>query len=64
MLDHVLAWAKENQVLTNLHLTTHAENSRAIALYRSRGFVQEGLLRKRININGQFHDWLAMERDV
>ena len=36
----------------------------AIALYRSRGFVQEGLLRKRININGQFHDWLAMERDV
>lgn len=64
MLDHVVSWEKDNTALTRLDFSARADNTRAILLYCSRGFVRQGLLRKRIKIDGQYKDWLAMGRDV
>ena len=40
MLDHVFVWGKGEPSDHKLDLATHADNARAIALYRSRGFVR------------------------
>ena len=64
MLDHLIAWAKNNPILTKLDLDTRADNKRAIALYRSRGFVKEGRLRNNFYVDGQYYDALQMGMDV
>ena len=64
MLDHVVTWAQENPVLTKLDLRVRVDNTRAIALYRARAFVEEGVLRKQISVDGECHDLLAMGMDV
>ena len=56
MLDHLIAWAKNNPILTKLDLDTRADNKRAIVLYRSRGFVKEGRLRNNFYVDGQYYD--------
>lgn len=42
LLDAAIARAKERGVLRKISLAVLADNERAIALYESRGFVQEG----------------------
>jgi RimJ/RimL family protein N-acetyltransferase len=64
MLDHLVAWAQENPMLTKLDLRVRADNTRAIALYRRRGFVEEGVLRKQFCIEGEFYDLIAMGMEV
>jgi RimJ/RimL family protein N-acetyltransferase len=46
--------------LTRIELTVHADNLRAIALYKSVGFQQEGVLRDASRIDGEYIDSLAM----
>lgn len=58
LLDHALDWAAGSQVLTKLSLAVFADNERAIALYRSRGFVEEG---RRV---GEYRDGDAMRDDL
>ena len=42
LLDHTLAWARENAMLRRVALSVFGDNEVAIAMYRARGFVQEG----------------------
>ncbi len=42
LLDHALAWARDNPLLDKIALAVFADNARAIGLYRSRGFEVEG----------------------
>lgn len=42
LMTAALAWAEANPVLTKVGLSVFATNERAIALYRSMGFVEEG----------------------
>lgn len=60
LLDHLVEWAKANSALSKLDLRVHSGNARAIALYRSRGFVEEGLLKNQVCIDGEHYDHLAM----
>ena len=43
-----------------IELGVFAHNTRARALYRKLGFVEEGVRRNRIRINGAFHDEIMM----
>ncbi|MGB0591126.1 MAG: GNAT family N-acetyltransferase [Myxococcota bacterium] len=64
MLDYLIAWARENPVLTKFDLRVRADNTRAISLYRGRGFIEEGLLRKQFFVDGEHYDLIAMGMDV
>lgn len=48
LLEAMLQWAHENPVLEKISLKVHADNERAIHLYKSLGFTQEGYLKKEI----------------
>jgi putative acetyltransferase len=47
---------------TRLELTVYADNARAIALYRSFGFVEEGLHKGYVLRGGEYVDALCMAR--
>jgi len=63
MLDALLEWARGTQVITKIDLRVRTDNPRAIALYRRKGFVIEGTLRKQIRIEGKSYDhyWMGLE---
>ena len=64
MLDHLIAWARANPILTKVELDVHVDNERAIGLYLSRGFVKEGAVRNAVLIEGQYFDQFCMGLDV
>ena len=64
LLDHLLAWRRANPILSKLDLQVRADNAAAIALYRGRGFAEEGVLRKQFAVEGEFFDLIAMGIDL
>jgi RimJ/RimL family protein N-acetyltransferase len=60
LLDTMLAWARGNGLTHKVKLRVQTTNERAIALYRSRGFIEEGLLRREFRVHGQWVDTLMM----
>ena len=63
MLDALVDWARENEIVTKINLLVRTDNHRAINLYRRRGFVHEGTIRKEIRIDGTYYDqhWMGLE---
>lgn len=64
LLDHALAWAAGSQQLTKISLAVYADNERAIALYRSRGFAVEGRRVGEYREGDAFRDDLLLARPV
>ena len=46
--------------LTRVELSVHADNTRAIALYRKMAFVEEGLMRAAFFADGIYRDAVMM----
>jgi putative acetyltransferase len=62
LLQRLLAWADDWAGVLRVELNVHAENTRAIALYRSVGFVEEGRHRGYVLRAGRYVDALTMAR--
>ncbi|HEX2543943.1 MAG TPA: GNAT family N-acetyltransferase [Ramlibacter sp.] len=62
LLQRLLAWADDWANVLRVELNVHADNDRAIALYRSMGFVEEGRHRGYVLKAGQYVDALTMAR--
>ena len=62
MLDAFLEWARGTGVVTKVNLRVRTDNERAIALYRSKGFVLEGTIHQEIYLDGVYYDhhWLGL----
>jgi ribosomal protein S18 acetylase RimI-like enzyme len=61
LLDHAIKWAEGNRNVEKIELMVRATNDRAIGLYRSHGFEEEGRMRHRLKeANGIYHDDIAM----
>lgn len=60
MLDALVDWARGNGVTRKIGLEVQHVNARAIALYQSRGFVEEGRLKREMLIDGQWIDLVQM----
>lgn len=61
LLEALIAWAQANPNALKIELQVKATNTAAISLYRSAGFIEEGVLRKRLRLrNGEFVDDLCM----
>lgn len=60
LLDTMIAWARANGLTRKIKLRVQTTNEGAIALYRSRGFVDEGLLQREFRVRGEWVDTLLM----
>jgi len=62
MMARLLDWADHWAGVLRIELHVHVDNERAIALYRSLGFVEEGHHRGYALKNGRYVDSLSMAR--
>jgi len=62
LLARLLEWADNWAGVLRVELYVHADNDRAIALYRSMGFVEEGRHKAFGLRNGQYIDSFSMAR--
>jgi RimJ/RimL family protein N-acetyltransferase len=60
LLDAALTWARAGSRLTKINLRVRVDNTRAIALYASRGFAMEGTLSRDMRVNGVYVDHHCM----
>jgi len=61
LLGHLLEWAQRDIRPTKVELRVRSTNTRAIALYRKLGFVDEGRFRRRLRLeDGTFLDDVSM----
>ncbi|MFC1975012.1 GNAT family N-acetyltransferase [Chloroflexota bacterium] len=63
MLDRLIEWARDTQIVTKINLRVRTDNQRAILLYEGKGFIKEGTIRKEIRLAGQYFDhyWMGLE---
>lgn len=64
MITDFLAWATASGVVRKVNLRVRVDNTRAIALYESLGFVTEGRLTRDTAENGEFFDALIMGKAI
>ena len=61
LLNDLLDWAQQDVRVTKVELRVRPTNTRALALYKKLGFVEEGRFRRRLRLDdGTFIDDLAM----
>ena len=61
LLNQAVEWARTAPKVEKIELMVRATNERAIRLYRSLGFEEEGRIRRRVReSNGVYHDDIAM----
>lgn len=60
MLDTLIAWARDTQIVKKISLRVRTDNQRAIRLYERKGFVNEGTIRKEILLDGSYFDHHCM----
>ncbi|AET68291.1 acetyltransferase, ribosomal protein N-acetylase [Desulfosporosinus orientis DSM 765] len=60
MVQELIQWAKDLNVIRKIKLRVRSDNSRAIRVYEKLGFVQEGLITREFLIQGVFYDCFYM----
>jgi RimJ/RimL family protein N-acetyltransferase len=63
MIDTLIDWAKDTQIVKKINLRVRTDNQRAILLYERKGFVKEGTICKEILLDGEYfdHHWMGLE---
>ncbi|GAA4110279.1 GNAT family N-acetyltransferase [Aquimarina addita] len=64
LLQNVLDWAKENEILKTIWLEVYNTNSLGIALYQKMGFESQGLIPDFFFENNSYIDKIIMSRAV
>lgn len=65
MIDALVEWAKCTGIVKKINLRVRTDNRRAILLYKRKGFIKEGTIRKEIFFDGRYYDhyWMSCELD-
>ena len=63
LMQYAMSCADESQLIRKIELLTRVNNERALRLYTSLGFIEEGRLRKRLKLeDGTYLDDVCMAR--
>lgn len=62
LIELLIDWAVRGGVVRKINLLVRSDNTRAVALYESFGFVIEGRIRREIVVGGEFFDSFLMGR--
>jgi RimJ/RimL family protein N-acetyltransferase len=60
LLNFLLEWARDGQIIRKINLRVRSDHQSAIQLYQKFGFVQEGLETRGLNVGGRFYDFVHM----
>ena len=62
MLDTLIDWAKDTEIITKINLRVRTDNQRAIQLYEGKGFVREGTICMEMLLDGKYYDhhWMGL----
>lgn len=60
MISRLIQWARENGTTTRIRLDTRADNTKAVALYLSFGFIVEGCCKNSTLLDGKYYDLYIM----
>jgi len=60
LMQHATQWAQTNSCVEKIELLVRSSNDRALALYRSMGFHEEGRIGKRLKLADGYEDDIAM----
>ncbi len=63
LIDSLLEWSIDGNIIRKINLRVRADNHRAIILYKQKGFVVEGTLKKEIFLNNTYYNnlWMGLE---
>ena len=63
LIDSLLEWSIDGNIIRKINLRVRADNHRAISLYKQKGFVVEGTLKNEIFIDDTYYDnlWMGLE---
>jgi len=60
LMEHAIEWARNTAGVEKIELRVRATNPRALALYASLGFVEEGRMKDRIKLSNGYADDICM----
>ncbi|GFP75607.1 GNAT family N-acetyltransferase [Clostridium fungisolvens] len=60
LVQCLINWAKKNETIYKISLRVRADNKNAIHLYKTLGFMEEGILKGEMMCNGTLHDLIYM----
>ena len=63
MMDVMIRWATASPLITKINLRVREDNPHAIRLYRQKGFVLEGTIKRDILVDGRYYacHWMGLE---
>ncbi|MCA9514353.1 MAG: GNAT family N-acetyltransferase [Myxococcales bacterium] len=64
LMEAALTWARESPILSRVSLQVFSDNVVAYNLYRSRGFVDEGVMERHAKWDGRYGDLIGMGLEV
>lgn len=64
LIEYLIGWAKQTEVIRKINLRTRTDNVKAIKLYERYGFRREGVLTRNMYISGKFFDSYLMGMEI
>ena len=63
MLETLIDWARDTEIVKKINLRVRTDNLRGIRLYKRKGFVIEGTIHREIFLDGRYYDhhWMGLE---
>lgn len=60
LIARMIEWSRETKMIRKINLRARSDNARAIHLYKSFGFEEEGVVTRDLLIDGVFYDSIHM----
>lgn len=64
LLESLLEWARQSNVIRKINLRVRSDNASAIRLYQKLGFKEVGVLTREFLIEGKFYDCIVMGIEI
>ena len=60
LIKYLINWSENSGIIRKVNLRVRNDNTRGTYLYKKLGFLEEGILKRDLLINGEFYDSLLM----